>query len=273
MKNSMPNKIPSIRDSHIYLLITLVACIIYAKSIVYQYTYFDDIYLLFVNHEFLSNLANLPKLFTTDVFISVTNPEIFYRPLMNVLFMLEMQVSKDSLVLFHITNIILHIGCSFLLFVVFKQLRIPRHIAAAAALIFCAHPLNTSAVVWIPGRNDTLLTLFVLASISLFLRALETKRIWHWVGHLIFFFLALLTKETAFALLILCPSYFFFIRREKLSRTTILSVGVTYLVLVAVWLGMRSMVTHSYDAHQSLVTFATSWLSNAPAFVLYIGKA
>jgi protein O-mannosyl-transferase len=263
----------SIRDSHIYLLISLVACVIYAKSIVYQYTYFDDIYLLVVNQEFLSNPSNILKLFTTDVFISVTDPQVFYRPLMNLLFMFEMQILKDSVVIFHITNIILHIGCSLLLFVLFKQLKLSRHIAAAAALLFCAHPLNTSAVVWIPGRNDMLLTLLVLASFSMFLRALDTKRTWPMVGHMIFFFLALLTKETAFALPILIPMYVFFIRRESPPRTTIFSAGVTYLGLVGVWLGLRSMVTRTYEVHQSLAAVAMSWLNNVPAFVLYAGKA
>jgi protein O-mannosyl-transferase len=260
-------------DSQIFLLIGLVACIIYAKSVVYQYTYLDDVYLLVVNREFLSNLANFSKLFSTDVFISLTSPQIFYRPFLNFLIMLVMQIPMDSLVMFHITNILLHIGSSFLVFVVFNQLNVPRHIAVASALLFCAHPLNTSAIVWIPGMNDTLLTLLVLASLSLFIRALDSKRSWPVVGHLTFFFLALLTKETAFAIPILTLTYVLFIRKEKLFRSTLAFFAGAYVVLIGIWFSLRAMVVRTYEIQQSPGDIALNWIHNLPALLLYIGKA
>jgi len=263
---------PSLRNSHVFFLITLVACIIYAKSVAYQYTYSDDTQLLVVNQEFLSNLANFPKLFTTDVFISITNPNVFYRPLMNFLFMLELQVSKDSPAIFHITNILLHIGCSYLLFLLFRQLGVARQLAILSALLFCVHPLNTSAVVWIPGRNDTLLALLVLASFSMFLRAVETRRVSALVWHFVFFFLALLTKEPAVALPILCAGYAFLVRKEKYNRATIFAVAASYAVLLAIWFFLRGLVVRGYAVHESLFAFGISWLQNAPAFILYIGK-
>jgi protein O-mannosyl-transferase len=263
----------TIRDSHIYLLIVLVAFVIYGSSVTYQYTYSDDTQLLVVNEAFLSNLANIPKLFTTDVFVSITNPHIFYRPFLNFLFMLELQVSKDSPVIFHITNIFLHIGCSLLLFVVFKQLKVSKSVAAMAALFFCAHPLNTSAVVWIPGRNDTLLTFLVLTSFSMFLRALDTKRILPLIGHYLLFFLALLTKESAVALPLLCTAYVFVMRKERLPRLAILAGVAVYGILFALWFSLRSLVTRSFEVHQSLISIAGDWLRNSPGFILYIGKA
>ncbi len=262
----------SIRDLHVYLLIILVACIIYAKSVSYQYTYFDDVPLVVLNQDILSNPANVLKLFTTDVFISNTNPQVFYRPFLNLLFMVEMQISKDTPVIFHITNILLHIGCSLVLFVVFKQLKLSKVIAAAAALLFCAHPLNTSAVVWIPGRNDTLLTLLVLASFSAFLRALDTRRLAPLILHLLLFFLAMLTKESAIVLPFLCAGYVLFVRRLPLKSNANIAVGLGYLLLLALWFIMRSSVTPIGEVRPSLVSHAMSWIRNSPALVLYVGK-
>jgi len=262
----------SMRDGHMYLLIVLLAAIIYGKSVLFQYTFSDDTQLLVVNQEFLSNLANIPKLFKTDVFISFTNPHVFYRPFLNFLFMLELQVSKDSPVIFHVTNIVLHVGCSFLLFVFLQQFGVKKLLAAATTLLFCAHPLNTSAVVWIPGRNDSLLTLLVLASFSTFLVALKTRRSLPMLGHLFFLFLALLTKETAVALPILTLSYLFLIEKGRVSLKTVFFIVTSYVLLVALWLILRSMVTRTYEVHQSILTIATSWLDNAPAFILYLGK-
>ena len=270
---SIRTDLGSLSDLTIFAIIAFVACLIYAKSLAYQYTYFDDIFLLVVNKEFLSNLANLPRLFSTDVFIAVANPEVFYRPLMNILFMLEMQLSDNSTAIFHLTNILLHIGCSLLVFVVLKQLRVSKGIAAAAAILFCAHPLNTSAVVWIPGRNDTLLTLLVLASFSMLIRALDAKHIWPLVGHMVFFFLALLTKEVAIALPILAASYVVLVRKERLSRNIIAITTTSYILLIAAWFALRSLVPRTLELHQSSAELAIDWLKNSPAFILYFGKA
>jgi hypothetical protein len=272
-KLTFPTKDDSLLgDVHVYVLIVLVASIIYGKSIVYQYTYFDDVPLVVLNQSILSNFANIPRLLTTDVFISTNNAEIFYRPFLNFLFMLELQLAKNSPVIFHITNILLHIGCCLLMFVVFKQLRVSKMIAAAAALLFCALPLNTSAVVWIPGTNDTLLTLIVLGSFSLFLHALDTRRLLPFILHFALFFLAMLTKESAILLPFLFVSYALFVRREKLSRKQWLFVVAGYLVPLVVWFIMRSTVTHIGEVRPSLVSLALSWVNNSPAFILYIGK-
>lgn len=263
---------PLLRDAHVYALLALVTAIIYAKSVIYQYTFVDDIYLVVVNRELLSSFANIPKLFTTDVFISMADPVVFYRPLMNLLFMLEVHLVSDSPMIFHVTNIILHIGCTLLVFEVLKQLRVSRELALAAALIFCAHPLNTSAVVWIPGRNDTLLTLFVLSSLWMFLRAVDTNRPRYLVGHLVFFSLALLTKETAFAIPVLTLTYAVFVRKERLFNRTNTVAIPGYVGLGIVWLLLRSMVTRTFEVHESLSTLILNWLHNSPAFLLYIGK-
>lgn len=262
----------SLRDWHIYFLIALAGVIIYGKSIAYEFTYADDIQLLIVNQELLGNLANLPKLFTTDLFISVANPYVFYRPLLNLLYMLEVQVAAETPLLYHITNIILHIGCSMLVYCFFKRLDLSKLIASMAALIFCVHPLNTASVVWIPGRNDSLLTLLVLGSCILFLRTLETRRVSSFIGHFLLFFLALLTKELAFFIPVFCISYVLFIKRVKIRRAVIISVLLIYIIIIASWFIMRSMAPQSFEIHQTSASLVQSWLSNVPAFILYFGK-
>jgi hypothetical protein len=160
----MPKSIEPLSNKHIYFIIICIGIILFGKSIFYEYTHMDDAILLVMNQAFIGDIANMPKLFTTDVFITATNSQIFYRPLLNLLFMLEAQVAKDNPLLYHITNILLHIGCSILVYTLFQKMQFSKMLSALSALIFCVHPLQTSAVVWIPGRNDTLLTLFILSS-------------------------------------------------------------------------------------------------------------
>ena len=42
------------------------------------------------------------------------------------------------------------------------------------ALIFILHPVNISAISWIPGRNDTLLTIFILTSFLQWIKYLKS---------------------------------------------------------------------------------------------------
>jgi len=268
----MEKKIDSLHDWHVILAITILVVLVFGRSLTYEFTYHDDTQLLVVNQEFLGNLANIPRLFNSDVFISMSHSFFYYRPLLNLLFMVELQFEKDSTWLFHLTNILLHLGCSVILYFLFKELKVQRLMAGMAACIFCVHPINTSAVVWIPGRNDTLLALFILSSFLFFLRWMETNKTWQFVCHGLLFFLALLTKESAILFPLLCLSYGLYMRRENPGRRKIILMIVTYTIAAAVWIALRSMVHQTYETHYEGVQLISGWLKNLPAFALYFGK-
>jgi tetratricopeptide (TPR) repeat protein len=262
----------SLRDWHIVFTITLLIVLVFGRSLTYEFTGADDTQLLVVNQEFLGNLANIPRLFSTDVFISMPNSYVFYRPLFNLLFMIELQFEKDGTWLFHLTNILLHLGCSVILYFLLRELKIPRLTAGMAACIFCVHPINTSAVVWIPGRNDTLLALFILSSFLFFLRWMETKKMWQFLCHWVLFLFALLTKESAVFFPLLCLSYGFYVRRDNPGRGKIILLIITYAIATAVWIALRSLVHQAYEIHYAGVQLISEWLKNLPALALYFGK-
>ncbi len=263
----------SLRDTHLFLLVIIVALALYAKSFFYQYTYSDDVQLVVQSQNVLGHLSNFFKLFTSDVFLSFANPQVMYRPVFNVVFMLELQISKNSPMIFHITNVLVHIGCTLVLFAVLKQLRVTRALAIAATLIFCVHPLNASAVVWIPGRNDTLLALLVFVSFYFFLRWVATGNQWKLLGHFVFFLLAMFTKESSFVLPVLCVAYLVVVRRERFSASGTLLIIAEGLVTFLIWLVLRGMVSGQTIVHQHVLSYVPNFVHNVPAFLLYVGKA
>jgi protein O-mannosyl-transferase len=273
MWTQISNTVKSLSNKQVYLMIICVGIILYGKSVFFEYTHNDDVQLIVMNQAFIGNITNLPKLFTTDVFISVTNFHTYYRPLMNVLFMLEAQVANDNPILYHITNIILHIGCSLLIYTLFQRLRFSKMLSVFTALVFCVHPLHTSAVAWISGRNDTLLTLFVLSSLLFFLYAQETKSVGASVLHILLFFFALLVKESAMVLPFLCIAYVYFVKGEKLKGISLILLASSYVFVFAIWFILRSMVYHGFEIHNAANALLVSWFSNLPAYILYIGKA
>ncbi|HTQ39056.1 MAG TPA: tetratricopeptide repeat protein [Pirellulales bacterium] len=94
-----------------------------------------------------------------------------YWPVANSTFWLEWRLWKLDSTGYHITNVLLHILASLLLWEVLKRLCIPG--AWLAALWFAIHPVNVESVAWISQRKDVLAVLFFLLSIWWWLKANE----------------------------------------------------------------------------------------------------
>ena len=96
---------------------------------------------------------------------------------------------------------------SCLIFVLLQKLGHKRELSFLFALLFTCHPVLVSAVVWLPGRTDTLLGLFTIISFLTLIKFIDTKSPLNFIIHGIAFILALLTKETAIVL----PIVFFYL--------------------------------------------------------------
>jgi hypothetical protein len=127
-------------------------------------------------------------------------------------------------------------------------------VALAAALVFAVHPALASAVAWIPGRNDTLLAVMGLASWLL----LRKKK---WVAHLVFFALAVMTKETALVLPVLWGVELFWGPGRRDARRWLVAGGWGALVAAR-------FIAHAGGPHPS----AEDVLANLPLLPIALGK-
>jgi hypothetical protein len=76
-------------------------------------------------------------------------------------------------------------------------------------LLFAVHPANAQAVAWVPGRNDMLLALFILASLIFLSDYINNgaQRPRNFILFVFFFSAALFTKESALAAAVLIPLF------------------------------------------------------------------
>ncbi|HWP81917.1 MAG TPA: tetratricopeptide repeat protein [Bacteroidota bacterium] len=266
-------KYESLDARHYFCAIAIAGILLYGKTVFFEFTYADDTQLIVVNSEFLSNLSNIPKLFSRDVFISMPNTAVFFRPLLNLSLMIDASIGGTSPWMYHITNLLLHIGCSMLLFLVLHQLGRRKIVAGIVALFFTVHPLLTSAVAWIPGRNDSLMTFFILLSFLFFLKWITRDDTFHLTLHLVFFFLALLTKESAVVFPLFPLAYALFPAPKRVKRTKLMIPLAGWAVLIGTWLILRSNVLQTYEISRNVEATALSGISKLPAFLLYLGKA
>jgi tetratricopeptide (TPR) repeat protein len=169
---------------------------------------------------------------------------------------------------YHVSNLILHTISVILFYTLLNLLNVTKKLAFLLALVFCVHPIVLHAVVWVPGRNDVLLTVFLLGSTIALINHLLYKNKKYLFLHLLLFLCALLTKENA----IILPLFFSFLvfnlyKYTKPSFYIILS----WLVLIIVWFTLKKNVNNTYpsigsDYMMTLKNFIFGYL-------LFIGKS
>ncbi len=105
------------------------------------------------------------------IIFGVQANSIDYWPATNTTFWLEWRLWGMHPTGYHVTNLILHIVESWLIWVILRKLCIPG--AFLAAMIFAVHPVNVEATAWIAQRKDMTAMLFLLLSILWYLKHLS----------------------------------------------------------------------------------------------------
>jgi protein O-mannosyl-transferase len=98
-----------------------------------------------------------------------------FWPVTNTSLWIEWRLWGISPTGYHVTNLILHIIESLLIWIILRKLSIPG--SFLAALIFAVHPVNVESVAWIAQRKNTMTMLFFLLSILWYLRFDEHARL------------------------------------------------------------------------------------------------
>ena len=76
---------------------------------------------------------------------------------------------------FHLTNVLLHIANTGMVFLVWDRLTGARWPSAAAAALFGLHPMHVESVAWVTERKDVLSTFFWLLTIAAYARWVRIK--------------------------------------------------------------------------------------------------
>lgn len=263
-----------------FAAISCFALLLYVPTLAFQLTYYDDATLIENMQTFLRGHHSFLEIFSQGVFGSAAKgSDFYYRPLLSLSFYLNAAISGDSLTGYHLLNILFHAVSACLFYSFLKQLKFDHRLSFICALLLIAHPSLVQAVAWIPGRNDSMVTMMSLASLIFLTEYLE-KRKWHaLIFHLMFFFLALLTKETAvllpalFAIVLqLSPRYKTFEEEPAdFKKSYVIVIAASWLAMVAIFLVLRKAVLGSSVGLPFAFT-AENFLKNLPALLQYTGK-
>ncbi|MBN1337858.1 MAG: glycosyltransferase family 39 protein [Bacteroidales bacterium] len=236
-----------------HLSIILAVAAAWLPSLWYTFSPMDDYWLIVTRMDFLSDPANLPALFSQSM-TEVGYSANYYRPLLNLSFMIEASVSGGSAWVFHLGNLIIHGLNVFLVYRILRGLSIPLWVSMAGSLLFCIHPVNAQAVAWIPGRSDTLMATFFFASMLFFIRYLKHGSGYEFGFSLFFFMGALLTKETAIAMPVVAGACYLALRGNLRKYREWLAILAGFIAVLIVWYLIRSSVIESVDGARGSIS-------------------
>jgi len=134
----------------------------------------------------------------------------YFRPLVSIDFFFERRLWHDNALGYRLVSTALHAATTGLMIGLLRDSFGSRRAALFGAVIFAVHPVQVGAVAWIGGRTDTLCELWLL----LFARCLVisaqsvSRRGPMLAWAVIWYLLALFTKEQSLALLPLVPLAF-----------------------------------------------------------------
>lgn len=185
----------------------------------------DDAYIL--NNPFIKewNWENIKHLFTSL-------HRGLYKPLTLLTFMAEYTVAGPNPLVFHATNLVLHLLNCALVFAVAARLA-PGAITIPfiTALLFGIHPMHVESVAWIAERKDVLYSAFFLGSLLAYIKYKEDNSRRNYLVSCALFLCSLLVKPMGITMpfILLLTDWF---SGKKLDRAA-LTDKAFYLVAAA----------------------------------------
>jgi tetratricopeptide (TPR) repeat protein len=185
------------RDALLHvLLLTLLSFGLYAVTLSGDFVW-DDRALILQNPMVQS--PSLVRILSSPLTL-FSGPTGYYRPLSILSLAVDNLLYHGQPWGFHLTNVLLHLGCTLLFYLLLRLLWAPLP-AFLSSLLFSSLAVHTEAVAFISGRMDLWATFFFLLSLVsyLTLRQRDHRLAGCWVASA-FWLLGLLSKEMAVTL-------------------------------------------------------------------------
>lgn len=261
------------------IILVIVGLVLYANSFSNHYA-LDDGIVIQKNDYVQSGFRGIGKILKTDAYESFyrqmnAKQQLSggrYRPLSVVTFAIEQQIfgsdakvkpEDDVAAVRHFVNVALYILSVVLLLYLLRNFIFKETPAVAflTCIIFLIHPLHTEVIANVKSRDEIMSFLFIVLTFIAMFRYRDTKQTKQLLYGLLFYFLALLSKEYGITLLVLIPMLLYIVRKETLRDSIVATipfifVGVLYLLIRFSIVGVGSTVANP-DVLNNPYMFAT----------------
>lgn len=217
-----------------------------------------------------------------------------FRPLLYFTLAMNYYFSGLDVYSYHITNLMIHIAVSILVFIVINKIvvRLQSYkdikesgaklnlLPFFAALLFAIHPINSQTVNYISARSSSLCVMFYIAALLLFIKYKEcalSKSILYFMGSFLSFILALCSREMAiiFPMLVLFYDFVFYRTNENINcepneeKTISSLIGKYRLYHIPYWLVLIAGVI-KVGVPKLVVPFTTNLIMACKSYLYYL---
>ncbi len=251
------------------LILALISFLQYLPTLFFGITYLDDYLFILRFHNYNQNIENLITSFTRGVFDYKNS--LYYRPLFLDSILLNYKICGENFMGYHFINILLHVLAVILLYKLLIKIKVTSVHAFVLALFFAVHPALAEAVAWIPGRNDTLLAIFIFSFLIQSIKFNETGKYMHLLLSCLFLLVSFYTKETTFFAI---PVGFFIIhiaRTEKWKSKNNLFLDFSWIFCFLIWFVSWSFASIKHISLTPKI-IAYQLYHKIPVVIQYIGK-
>ncbi|MGA2094430.1 MAG: hypothetical protein ABSH16_13665, partial [Sedimentisphaerales bacterium] len=145
----------------VYLTLILSTLLVFWQVRSFDFTGYDDNKYVYENPPVLNGLSA-----KAVIWAFTTSHTGYWHPLTWLSFMLDCQFFGKHPGPMHLTNLILHLANTLLLFAVLRKMTGALWPSAFVAAAFALHPMHVESVAWIAERKDVLSSLFFLLTLA-----------------------------------------------------------------------------------------------------------
>ncbi|PIP78371.1 MAG: hypothetical protein COW85_04365 [Ignavibacteria bacterium CG22_combo_CG10-13_8_21_14_all_37_15] len=238
------------KEYFFFLVLAFAGLLVFAPSL--QIPFISD-EVAFIKRNTVSDLMQLPNLFEKKDY-----DEFYYRPLGNFVSGILTFLAGDEAFFYRFFNVLLHIANTFIFFqfakVIFQKIG-NQSFAYAAALLFLVFPGNDYALLWHTALFDRVLFGLYFLGILSFLKNFRVT-----IPSLIFFILAMLSKEAAFSFPFVIFTLDYLLNEKEHSLKSAGKKSGVYFLFLAGFLLLRILLFNNnvftaLDAHSSADIF------------------
>lgn len=202
----------------------------------------------------------------------------YWQPLTWLSLMLDSQFYSLNAGGYHVTNLILHILSTLLLFWLFNRMTTSVWKSAFVAALFALHPLRVESVAWVAKRRDLLCVFFWMMTLCFYVYYTEKPVIRRYLLVIYSFVFALMSKPMVVTLPVVMILLDFWPLKRFASQKTNwlvwqLREKTPFFILSAVFSFMTIYIRYHLDNTFVNDLSLSSRLANAPvSFVAYLQK-
>lgn len=200
---------PLIANLDVYILLLIINLVVFAQVRSFEFTSYDDLGYIYNNVYVKAGLrpSNIVWAFTTTLMGH-------WHPLTWLSYFTDMEVYGLRPGGFHITNLIIHIFNTLMVFWLFNKSTGTKWRSTAVAALFAIHPLHVESVAWVADRKDLLSAFWGLVALNIYVQYVKDISWPKYILIVIAFGLSLMSK----AMLVTLPAIFILLDYWPLNR-------------------------------------------------------